>query len=157
MALWLAGQRVTADKQNAQWGKWARTSGTQGVAASTDVQVQYPTAITTNPNITSSGTGPNAWTLAADTGLWLAIAGIRVSATGGLWELSIASGSTTWSAANVRKATSFPDLNGNVSAVIDTTGGAKAVTVNAWHTAGGSLNIVGTLGETTSIDFLRVG
>lgn len=141
-----------------QWARFARTgSATQAVAQSTDTMVRYPTTVRPNPYVTPQASpNENLWTIAADTGIWAVTAGIRASATGGLWELSIAVGASTWSSANVKKATSFPDQNGAVTAYVDTAGAAQLVTVNAWHGALGTLNIV-SFGEASSIDFMRIG
>lgn len=75
MALWLAGQRITADRLNLVTAKYARraSDGTQAIAGTNaDTLLAFPTAVTTNASVVASGTGntgfqvqPGAWVIEA--------------------------------------------------------------------------------------------
>lgn len=151
MSLYVAGQKLRASDLNALlplYARYERTSGTQPAATSTDTQLQFPVATATHADVVASGTSNNAFTLAAPTGydvVWTVTCSLSLSAAAVSAELSLATGSTTWAAANGKAA------NGSSSVRVETVllvpvaaGTTVAVTASLWQASGGTINITGT-------------
>lgn len=158
MAVFRIRQKLTAEDLNdvqAYDARYARTAGTQAVANSTDVQVQFPTAVRTSSLVTASGTNNNAFTLAE--GLWFITTTLRYSVSSLTTEISIAEGSVTWNFANTI-ASGSAGLNVTVATTVYVAAGTtKAVTVGTFQSSGGSINVVAFGASMTNINFTRVG
>lgn len=151
-------QKLTAAGLNdllAYDARYARTSGTQAVATSTDVQVQFPTAVRTSAFVTASGTNNNAFTLTP--GLWVVTTTLRYSAAALSAEVSIAEGSTTWVFSNTIAGGSA-GINVTVGTIVYVAPATtKAITVGTFQASGGSLNIVAFGSSMTNVSFARIG
>lgn len=162
MPTWLAGQRVTAAKLDAPYARYVRNAGTQGVTAGADTQIQYPTLTSGGSSLITPGSTLgvgqpfNYWTFAAGSGVWTAMASVRVSTPHSTWQITAAIGATAWAAGNIKKVGGWGDLNGFVSVVIDASSSAQTLCFSCWQN-GGAYTISGSFGLSTSVDFVKVG
>lgn len=151
----LAGDKMTADRLNiSAYARYERQSGTQTLSTSTDTQVQFPTAVQPDDDVVPGGTNNDYFTFLS--GLWIAIASVRISSSTATYELSIAAGSTVWTSANVLAANGSGNVNNEVATVIDARAAAVSAAVNAWQASGTSRTIT-VFGHSTSMTLLRFG
>lgn len=130
--------------------RYVRTAAI-GAAWNGDKQASFPTARTTDPNVTPSGgsgdTQNTYFTL--QPGVWRIEAGTRQ--TGGSPQLTIATG-TTWGIANIIGPGNGADLNSSGSVTISLSA-ATAICVNIWNSAAN--NYVTNFGDCNFISFTR--
>lgn len=136
--------------------RYERQSGTQPHATGADLQVQFPTAVTTGSGVVASGTGNNCFTVAA--GIWLVTSSIRCSATTPTREMTIAAAASpaaTWVLGNVIDGNGSSSSNVGVSALVIATVSTD-VTIGSWQGSGASIDVV-AFGHLTHVAFARLG
>lgn len=151
---WLAGMDIDADRLFSHYARYERQSATQAVATATDTQVQFPTAVSTDPLVVASGTNNNCFELAS--GVWWVGWGVRVATAAVTWETTLATGSSTWAVGNVLLGGGISGLSGGGCGLVTVNSGSTLLTcVGSFQSSGGSINIT-SFGHLTHIAFARV-
>lgn len=137
------------------FARYERTGATpQTQTTNTDMVMQFPTTVTSSPDVVATGTGNSVFTV--QPGLWIMTAAARFSAATPTREMNIAAGSTTWSTNNIISASGSSSFNCGETTILDCSV-ATAVTVGTWQSSGGSIDVVGTFGHCTHIALARIG
>lgn len=151
MALWLPGQRVTADRLNMLTAQYARRSsdGVQTLAGG-DQLTSFPTAVKTDPNVVAGGTGNQWWT--CQPGAWLVETSVRISADQDA-TLFLTTGTTANESSSVAGA-DFSTFSCTTSRLM-LLSVATTINLTTWR-GGTAINIVSWGADFTHISFTRL-